>query len=76
LKAGGLAKVAIPRGLAEQETKLLLVAALITACYPVRHADVFLSKILEGYQRNGEAPGAGLKLVPMVVEQQHPHDIR
>lgn len=53
----------------------LPVAALITAYYPVSHADVIASKILEGYLRNGGKPRPGLKLVSMYVEQQHPHDI-
>lgn len=53
----------------------LPVAALITAYYPVSHADVIASKILEGYLRNGGMPRPGLKLVSMYVEQQHPHDI-
>lgn len=53
----------------------LPVAALITAYYPVSHADVIVSKILEGYLRNGGMPRPGLKLVSMYVEQQHPHDI-
>jgi hypothetical protein len=34
-----------------------------------------VSKILEGYQRNGQDPRSGLKLVSMYVEQSHPHDI-
>ncbi|MEY4185330.1 MAG: hypothetical protein RIT02_364 [Planctomycetota bacterium] len=53
----------------------LPVAALITAYYPVSHADVIVSKILEGYLRNGGEPRPGLKLVSMYVEQRHPHDI-
>ncbi len=57
--AGGLANLAIPWRLAQQETKLLPVAALITAYYPVSHADVIASKILEGYQRNGGDPRIG-----------------
>ncbi|MGV2337337.1 MAG UNVERIFIED_CONTAM: hypothetical protein LVR18_25690 [Planctomycetaceae bacterium] len=51
------------------------VAALITAYYPVSHADVIVSKILEGYQRTNAAPRSGLRLVSMYVEQSHPHDI-
>lgn len=53
----------------------LPVAALITAYYPVSHADVIVSKILEGYQRNNSTPRPGLKLVSMYVEQNHEHDI-
>lgn len=54
----------------------LPVTALITAYYNVSHADVIVSKILEGYQRNGEAPGPGMQLVSMYVDQpQHIHDI-
>ncbi|MEY3174913.1 MAG: hypothetical protein RLZZ436_2827 [Planctomycetota bacterium] len=53
----------------------LPVAAIVTAYYPVSHADVIVSKILEGYQRNGGTPRSGLRLVSMYVEQSHPHDI-
>jgi len=54
----------------------LPVTALITAYYNVSHADVIVSKILEGYQRNGEAPGPGMQLASMYVDQpQHIHDI-
>ncbi len=60
---------------AQLDSKPLPVAALITAYYPVSHADVIVSKILEGYQRNGQAPRPGLELVSMYVEQQHQHDI-
>ena len=59
----------------QQGPDALPVTALITAYYPVSHADVIVSKILEGYQRNGEAPRPGLKLVSMYVEQLHRHDI-
>ena len=58
-----------------QVPETLPVTALITAYYPVSHADVIVSKILEGYQRNGEAPRPGLRLVSMYVEQSHEHDI-
>lgn len=64
-----------PLQAAWQDPVPLPVAALITAYYPVSHADVIVSKILEGYLRNGEAPRPGLKLVSMYVEQVHPHDI-
>jgi len=53
----------------------LPVTALITAYYPVSHADVIVSKILEGYQRNNGTPRSGLQLVSMYVEQDHEHDI-
>jgi len=60
----------------ERSQEKLPVTALITAYYHVSHADVIVSKILEGYQRNGEAPGPGLRLVSMSVDQpQHVHDI-
>ncbi|MBM4002061.1 MAG: hypothetical protein FJ295_02070 [Planctomycetes bacterium] len=63
------------RAAASQREKLP-VTALITAYYHVSHADVIVSKILEGYQRNGESPGPGLRLVSMFVDQpQHVHDI-
>jgi len=75
LMGGGLTSVASSWGIAQQDTKPIPVAALITAYYPVSHADVIVSKILEGYQRNGGEPQSGLKLVSMVVEQQHQHDI-
>ncbi|MFN5078968.1 MAG: hypothetical protein ACK5MO_25540 [Planctomyces sp.] len=52
----------------------LPVAALITAYYPVSHADVIVSKILEGYLRMGCMTRPGLKLVSMYVEQDHRHD--
>jgi hypothetical protein len=58
-----------------QAADMLPVTALITAYYPVSHADVIVSKILEGYQRNGTAPRPGLKLVSMYVEQSHEHDV-
>lgn len=75
LMAGALANC--PRQLlaTPQVSDALPVTALITAYYPVSHADVIVSKILEGYQRNGEAPRPGLKLVSMYVEQLHKHDI-
>jgi len=61
---------------AEPPRKKLPVTALITAYYNVSHADVIVSKILEGYQRNGVGPGPGLQLVSMYVDQpQHVHDI-
>lgn len=59
----------------EPDAKLVPVTALITSYYPVSHADVIVSKILEGYQRNGGPPKSGLKLVSMYVEQQHRDDI-
>jgi len=58
-----------------QNAEPLPVTALVTAYYPVSHADVIVSKILEGYQRNSDAPRSGLKLVSMYVEQEHEHDI-
>lgn len=60
---------------ASPQDEILPVTALITAYYPVSHADVIVSKVLEGYQRNGESPRPGLKLVSMWVEQDHEHDI-
>jgi len=61
---------------AESPRSRLPVTALITAYYNVSHADVIVSKILEGYQRNGKDPGPGLQLVSMYVDQpQHVHDI-
>ncbi|MFN9717247.1 MAG: hypothetical protein ACK58L_01045, partial [Planctomycetota bacterium] len=62
-------------GLAVQTREKLAVTALITAYYPVSHADVIVSKILEGYQRNNQPPGPGLKLVSMYVDQLHAHDM-
>jgi len=66
-----------PKGFVEacQSNQPIPVAALITAYYPISHADVIVSKILEGYQRNGGAPKSNLSLVSMYVDQQHPHDI-
>lgn len=58
-----------------EANELIPVAALITAYYPISHADVIVSKILEGYQRNGGHPKSNLSLVSMYVDQQHPHDI-
>ncbi|MDA0660923.1 MAG: hypothetical protein O2931_15005 [Planctomycetota bacterium] len=52
----------------------LPVTALITAYYPVSHADVIVTKILEGYAHDG-GMGPGLKLESIYVEQAHPHDI-
>lgn len=63
------------QAISETDAKPIPVTALITSYYPVSHADVIVSKILEGYQRNGGAPKSGLKLVSMYVEQQHRDDI-
>lgn len=54
--------------------KKLPVTALCTAYYPVSHADVIVTKILEGYKHDGGA-GPGLKLESIYVEQDHPSDI-
>jgi len=70
-----LASLASGFATAAREDDPLPVAALITAYYPVSHADVIVSKILEGYQRNNRDPRPGLKLVSMYVEQDHKDDI-
>lgn len=75
LASGALVDWAAQAMAAEPNPEPLSVAALITAYYPVSHADVIVSKILEGYQRNNASPRPGLKLVSMYVEQDHEHDI-
>jgi len=75
LAGGAFAKCASWGVAAQPNVEPLPVAALITAYYPVSHADVIVSKILEGYQRNNDAPRCGLKLVSMYVEQEHEHDV-
>jgi len=75
LAGGTLASWVSRAASAEPRVEPLPVAALITSYYPVSHADVIVSKILEGYQRNNEAPRPALKLVSMYVEQNHEHDI-
>lgn len=60
---------------AHQANETIPIAALITAYYPISHADVIVSKILEGYLRNGGEPKSNLSLLSMYVDQQHPHDV-
>jgi len=66
-----------PNGLSAEEPprETLPVTALITAYYPVSHADVIVSKILEGYQRNDDKPRSSLKLVSMYIDQIHKDDV-
>ncbi len=70
-----LCPVADRWAMALEDAPSIPVAALVTAYYPVSHADVIVSKILEGYQRNGGQPRSNLKLVSMYVDQQHVHDM-
>ena len=69
--AAGLT-VTLARG-AEPKTKLP-VAGITTTYGPNTHADVILSKIVEGYAHDGGA-GPDLKLTSIFVDQQHPKDI-
>lgn len=73
--AAGLMNLSAASLFADDPPEPVKVTALITAYYPVSHADVIVSKILEGYLRNGGHPKSNLKLVSMYVEQIHEHDI-
>jgi hypothetical protein len=73
--AAGLASHSVKQLMAEGQAKPIHVTALITAYYPVSHADVIVSKILEGYQRNDDKPGSNLKLVSMYIDQIHKDDL-
>src|SRR5436305_3444540 len=52
----------------------LPVAAVVTEYRVNSHADVIVSKILEGYEQNG-GPGPDLKLVSLVTDQVPKSDI-
>jgi hypothetical protein len=72
LGAAGLA--AIPALAEKPATKPLKVAAVVTEYRLVSHADVILTKILEGWHHDGKDKPA-LKLVSMYVDQFNQHDI-
>ena len=52
----------------------LPVAGITTTYGPLNHADVILTKIVEGYEQDG-GPGPDLKLTSVFVEQDHPKDL-
>lgn len=54
--------------------KPLLVAAVVTEYRILSHADVILTKILEGWHHDGKVKPA-LKLVSLYVDQFNQHDI-
>lgn len=72
LGAAGLA--ACPGFSQKPAAKTLLVAAVVTEYRILSHADVILTKILEGWHHDGEAKPA-LKLASLYVDQFNQHDI-
>ncbi len=55
--------------------KPVRVAAIVTVYRHNTHADVIVSRILEGYRLNGRGPRPSLKLVSLYVDQTSPGDM-
>ncbi|MCU0702995.1 MAG: hypothetical protein MUF18_03290 [Fimbriiglobus sp.] len=70
--AAGLAS--LPAGRAEEKFVIKSVAAVVTIYTPKSHADVILTKILQGWNHDGGA-GPALKLVSLYVDQFPDKDI-
>jgi hypothetical protein len=51
------------------------VAALVTEYFPNSHADVILTKILEGYELYGERMEPRIEIASIYLEQVHENDI-
>ncbi len=68
------AGLAVPLSLAADPRAKLPVAGIATTYGPNNHADVILTKIVEGYAHDGGA-GPDLKLASVFVDQQHPKDL-
>ena len=66
--------IAAKIGLSAEQRPKLPVAGVTTTYGPRTHADVILTKIVEGYEQDG-GPGPDLKLASVFVEQQHPQDV-
>lgn len=72
LAAATLAPLAVSR--ADDKPKPKSVAAVVTIYTPKSHADVILTKILEGWKRDGGA-GPALKLSSLYVDQFPKNDM-
>jgi len=64
----------VPRVRGAEPPSKLPVAGIATTYGPNNHADVILSKIVEGYAHDG-GEGPNLKLTSVFVDQQHPKDL-
>ena len=51
------------------------IAAVLTTYFPNSHADVFFSRILEGYRLNGVSHHPRLEIASMYVDQFPPNDM-
>ena len=51
------------------------IAAVLTTYFPNSHADVFFSRILEGYRLNGVSHEPRLEIASMYVDQFPPNDM-
>ena len=72
--AGLMSAYPFPAFAQKTTTKPLLVAAVVTEYRILSHADVILTKILEGWHHDGKDKPA-LKLVSLYVDQFNKHDI-
>jgi hypothetical protein len=60
---------------ARQDGRPPRIAAVLTTYFPNSHADVFFSRILEGYRLNGVSHGPRLEIASMYVDQFPPNDM-
>lgn len=59
----------------EKEERPKRIAAIMTECWPNSHADVFVGKYLEGYNRDNKEPFPRSKIVAMFTEHIPKNDI-
>src|SRR6476660_5008675 len=63
------------RNVENQRMKEIRVAALVTEYFRPAHADVIITKILEGYDLDGQWTEARISIASMYLEQVFDHDI-